>query len=281
MRSETHTIAAGDGGGCALTSVAGPGMARRPPVVLVPGMFTGRRFWLSDRGVGLAAYLAERGHPVFIVQRRGLSDSPPSRGRAGLSEHVEHDLPAVQQWVWTRHPVPAFWVGHSFGGVMCALACADYLCTARMAGLVLLASQFEVGKRMLDWPANRLTRGLARLRGHFPARAAGLGPENEPLAAIIDATRWVESGRRRPDIRQALSTIDIPVLALSGAADRVDPSEGCRRFVDHFASTDRTFERLGRATGYPEDFDHPGLVVSRPARERVWPRIAGWMSERT
>ena len=116
----TDTVAAADGGGCALTRVRAEAAATRAPVVMLPGMFSGRRFWLSDGGVGLAAYLARCGHPVFIVQRRGLSDSPACAGRPGMNEHIAHDLPAVQAAVSAIAAPPAFWVGHSFGGVMAA-----------------------------------------------------------------------------------------------------------------------------------------------------------------
>ena len=278
---ETQTVTGADGGCCQITHVRAEAVNARAPVVLVPGMFTGRRFWLSDKQIGLAAYLARRGYPGVIVQRRGLSDSPASTGRAGLIEHVKYDLPAVQRHLQAQDPRPAFWIGHSFGGVMSALACARYLEPKAVAGLVLFASQFEVGKRMLDWPANRLTRGLARLLGYFPARAARLGPENEPTAAMMDATHWVETGRRQDYLRATLAGVTQPVLALSGAADRVDPSAGCERFIGHFSSTDTQFERAGIGQGYSVDFDHPGIVVSKPAQNEIWPRVANWLDSHT
>ncbi|GAB3671303.1 alpha/beta fold hydrolase [Salinisphaera aquimarina] len=277
LQVATETLDADDGGRVALTRVTVADVAVRAPVVLVPGMFTGRRFWLSDKQVGLAGWLARRGYPAFIVQRRGLSDSPACEARAGLLEHVKFDLPAVQRAVSGAHDQPAFWIGHSFGGVMSALACARYLDRSRIRGLVLFASQFEVGKRMLDWPANVLTRGLARLLGYFPARAAGLGPENEPVAALMDATHWVATGRRDDYLCETLARIDTPVLALSGAADRVDPSSGCERFIGHFKSDDKRFVRAGRASGYSEDFDHPGIVISKTAQAEIWPQVADWL----
>ena len=168
-------VQAADGGCCRITVVEAVGVAQRAPIVMLPGMFTGRRFWLSERGIGLAAFLARRGYPAVIVQRRGLSDSPGCDARAGLEEHLAHDLPAVQATVTQRFGASAFWIGHSFGGVMGARAAATCLDASRIAGLVLFASQYEVGKRMLDWPGQLLTRGLARTLGYFPARAAGLG----------------------------------------------------------------------------------------------------------
>jgi len=255
-----------------------PAKPRAAPVVVLHGMFTDRRFWLSDKGVGLAGYLAERGHPVFIVQRRGLGDSPATDKRCGLDEHLQHDLPVVQAHIAQQFPAPAFWLGHSFGGVMAARGVADTLDASKVAGLVLLASQFEVGKRALDWPGNILTRALVRACGYLPARAVGLGPVNEPAAAAQDACRWVSDGQRKPDIKQSLQKITVPTLAISGAADTVDPTAGCKKLVAHFASKRVRFVRAGLADGFAQDYNHPGIVISKPAQAEIWPLIGDWMN---
>lgn len=267
-----------DGGVFRILRVDASAERHGAPVVLVHGMFTDRRFWLSERGVGLAAYLARAGHPVIVVQRRGLSDSPRCTQRHGLIEHLTCDLPVVARRVARAHERPAFWIGHAFGGVLAARAIATRLPSETVAGLVLLASQYEVGKRMLDWPGNRVTKTITRVLGHLPARAAGLGPVDEPTAAAFDACAWVES-RREAGFRAELARIQTPVLAISGAADRVDPTEGCRRFIEPIASPDKTFLIAGREYGFESDYDHPGIVVSKPARREIWPRIAAWLTE--
>lgn len=270
-------LTAADGGRFLLTYLAGPQPLPQAPVVLVHGMFTDRRFWLSDKGVGLAVFLAEAGHPVYIVQRRGLSDSPACTARCGLDEHLYQDLPVVSARVAEEHGIPAVWIGHSFGGVSVARAVADVLDPDRVAALVLLASQFERGKHLLDWPGNLAVRTLVRLRGHLPARVAGLGPVDETAAAVHDACRWVTDGRRTPTLRLALARITVPVLALSGTADRVDPTDGCRSLLDHTSSRAPRFIRAGRTDGFSQDYDHPGIVISRAAREEIWPLIGDWV----
>lgn len=274
-------LRAADGGHFTLTRVPPEGAARGA-VVYLPGMFSARGFWRSDRGIGLAAYLAADGFAGYIVERRELGAAPrPAGARPGLEEHVRHDLPMVQALVAGERPGPVFWMGHSFGGVMAARAAATTLDASAVAGLVLFATQFEVGKSALDFPASLLTRGLARGLGRFPARRLGLGPENEPPAAIADAARWVAEGRRRPDFRRTLNGITAPALAVVGAGDRIDPPAGCERFIGHFASADKRFVRAGTAEGFAADYDHPGIVVSRPAREEIWPLVADWLRERT
>lgn len=271
------TLTGADGGVFKIVEVI-PEQVDGAPVVLLHGMFTDRRFWLSDKRIGLAAFLAERGHPVIIAQRRGLSDSPAITARCGLEEALRYDLPILQTHVSARFNQAAFWLGHSFGGVMAARAAAETLDRTQIAGLILLASQFEIGKRALDWPGNLLTRGLVRLYGYLPARTVGLGPVNEPAAAAYDACHWVSQGRRDTAIRSALGAVDVPILAVSGAADRVDPTEGCRRLVSHCASQDLQFVTAGRAQGFAQDYDHPGIVISKEAQREIWPLIGDWLA---
>ncbi len=279
--SATHEIlTAPDGGRFNLTRVI-PTLPRAA-VVMLPGMFTGRRFWLSDQGVGLAAFLADAGHAVYIVERRGIGATrdDAGTGRSGFTEHLQQDLPLVQSLVAQEQTGPVFWIGHSFGGVLAARAVATTLRADQVAGLVLFATQFEVGKRGLDFPGNLFARGVARLLGRVPARWVGLGPEDESPATMTDAGRMVADGRRQPELREQLGRLTQPTLAIVGAGDRVDPPEGCERFVGHFASTDRTFLKAGTHNGFEVDFDHPGIVISKPARAQIWPLVRDWLDAR-
>ncbi len=269
-----ETLTADDGGRILLTFVAAE--QPRSPIVYMPGMFTGRPFWLSDKGIGLAAYLAEAGFPGLIVQRREAGCG----ARPGLEEHLRLDLPRVQARVEETWGRPAFWMGHSFGGVLSARATAETLDAARVAGLVLFGSQFEVGKRPLHPPFSLATRGISALLGRFPARRLGLGPRDEPPEAMHDAIRLVTEGRRRPELRQALRKITAPALAISGLGDKVDPTAGCEKLIGHFASTDKRFIAAGRRNGFEMDYDHPGIVVSKPAQQEIWPLVRDWLLER-
>lgn len=267
-------ITSEDGGRFRTTAIEPANSTTQAPVIYLPGMFSTRAFWRSDKGVGLAAYLADQGHPGLIVERR----EPDCGARPGLEEHLRFDLPMAQAAAETRWGHPAFWMGHSFGGVLAARACASYLDPARVRGLVLFAAQFEVGKRPLHPPFFWLVMLMSRLLGHFPASRVGLGPKDEPPAAMADAVRIVTQGRRKPDMRAALGRISAPVLALSGTADEVDPTPGCERLIGHFGSSDRRFVRAGRIEGFSRDYGHPDIVASKAAAAEIWPLVAEWLS---
>ncbi|MCC5858130.1 MAG: alpha/beta fold hydrolase [Ectothiorhodospiraceae bacterium] len=275
LQTREESPSAPDGARFRVTHVRGE-HADKPPVVYLPGMFTGRNFWLSSRSVGLAAYLAHHGFPGLVVERRRTGCG----GRPGLEDHLTQDLPLVQALVERTWKQPAFWMGHSFGGVLAARAAAGNPDQSRILGLVLFAAQFEVGKRGLHPPVSWLTSLVSHRLGRFPARRLGLGPVDEPPEAMDDAIRQVTEGRRKPDIRESLHRITVPVLAISGLGDKVDPTAGCERLVAHFASKDKRFIRAGRKTGFLQDYDHPGIVVSKPAQQEIWPLVLDWLVHR-
>lgn len=282
---EEILITADDGGHSTLTHVrADPdaGGNRRTPIIMLPGMFSGRGFWLSDKGIGLAAYLASCGFDVWIVQRRGVGThqrANRSAPREGLEEHLRFDLPLIQKHVYASNPNPAFWIGHSFGGVMAARAAAKHLDPAPIAGLVLFATQVEVGKASLVPPGSWLTLAMTWLVGYCPAKKAGLGPLNETLAAMSDAAKLTTMARRNPAVLAPLKNISAPVLALVGKGDTVDPSAGCRMFFERLGSTDKQFMELSEAANNLMDYNHPGIVVSKQAQREVWPLVADWLSK--
>lgn len=271
---------AADGGACAMLRVSLPEHVDAVPLVMLPGMFSNRHFWLSPKGVGLAGFLAARGYEPWLVERRGIGLSPKTAARSGLSEHLREDLPAVQRLVQQHNPRQAFWIGHSFGGVLAALSTAETLDPSLVAGLVLFAAQCEVDKGGLTPPGGWFTRGISTLLGHFPARRLGMGPENETPAAMSDACALVTEAQRRNTMPQRLAPIRCPVLAFGGGADTVDPPEGCQRFLGHMASRDKQWTLLARDQGYAQDYDHPGIVVSKAAQTEVWPQVLQWLQQR-
>lgn len=129
-------------------------------------------------------------------------------------------------------------------------------------------------------PASYLMRAFSAALGRFPARKLGLGSEDEPPAAITDACSWTTAAQRSTAWLVPLSRITIPVLGVVGAGDRSDPPEGCKRFIGHMSSRDKTFITAGLATGFKEDYNHPGVVVSKSAQQEIWPVVAEWIHVR-
>lgn len=265
----------------------------RPPVVLVHGSYTNRRFWLSSKGRGLASWLMESGFDVWLAETRGhgASDGGPKRPHARASKWtiedvVRHDLPAIHASVAESNPTAQFWVGHSYGGVYAVGALSlQTLPGNKLAGLVIAGSQVKEGQRWLRHMVPNLgVRGLTRALGRFPAKALGMGNEDEPPGISNEALLWKRTGRwQAPSGTEygiGLPQLQIPMLAIAGCGDRMDPVSGCEEFIEPIASRDLTLWKLGRNQGWLRDYGHVDMIIGKESEQEVWPAITQWLNER-
>lgn len=257
-----------------------------PPVILVHGTYAMRNFWLSPKGVGFGAWLADAGFDVWIPEFRGHGLSPKDKQYEKIcaEDHIRYDLPAVDRFVRRQTQNPVFWVGHSFGGLfVLAAMSAAWLGQSGACGIVTFGSQISQGDRYLKIPlAAGCLSVLVRLLGYLPAPKMGLGPEIEPAGVIRETIGWKKLGGKWCNSEgfsywDGLADIKVPVLSLAAAADKSDPPAGCRRLHDRLGSGEKAFVVLGTQTGFSMDYDHVGMVVSRTAREEVWPYVTMWL----
>lgn len=263
----------------------GLGPERGTPVVLVPGTFSNSTFWLGTRGTGFARALAGAGYRAHALDPRGhgASQRPGPGDHWTFDDWARRDVPAAIRAV-ARPERPAFVIGHSGGGAATLIAlAADPELRQRVRGVVVLATPLP-WLQPLRRPLAHLVRAVSRLLGRFPARWLGMGPEDELSGVMVQWMTWNLDGAWRgadgTDYVERLGAVDVPLLALAGAGDRLQsPPAASRALAELVGSADRTIEVCGRHTGYAEDFDHAGIVVSRAARDGVWPRVLAWLDE--
>lgn len=272
-------------GQIAVTHLAPPeAVEHKAAIVMLPGMFSNRRFWLSDKGIGLAAYLAQHGYSAWMLDRRGLgasSSAHPEHHR--LYHGFEIDLPAVQALLQSQGYDSAYYMGHSFGGVLNNLSLAHgHLKAAGVTGLINFSSQLTVGKTLLNKPYSAVIYASTALLGFFPAKRLRMGPENESKQAMRDCCRLVDwaKGKNKASFWQGFERISCPILAFGSDGDSVDPAPGCRELIAPMASTDKTFIQLGKQQGHRRDYDHVGMLVSKDAQGEVWPMLLDWLEQR-
>ena len=290
FEAELYMIEASDQVPLAITRLAPQSGGKGVPVVLVHGSYCKRNFWVSSKGIGLGAALALEGFEVWIPELRGHGNSPKTDAYRTFSadDHICKDLPAIQKAVLGRTGVPAFWIGHSFGGLHLTGALSlGVLSQDAIRGFVTLGSQIAYGDDYLKIPPIAWgMQQLLRVLGVFHAPRFGLGPEVEPAAEVIEVINWKKRGGRwmAKDGRlfeDGLPDISIPNLSFAGKADKGDPPEGCQLIFDALGSKDKTFIVLARENGFCEDYGHVEMVVSKQAKKEVWPLIASWCKERS
>lgn len=265
----------------------------RPPVILVPGTYSNRRFWISRSGKGLAPWLYRAGYDVWLVEPRGhgRSDGGPGHPhpdfrRWTIEDLVRFDLPAVAGVVSQSSNQPASWVGHSYGGIyLLAALSLGAVDPSTQASVVTCGSQWRDGQGYLrNRVLNAVLRGTTRLLGRFPAKSLGMGSENEPPRIMNEAMLWKRDGAwmspAGTDYSQGLEKIDLPVLSLAGRSDTMDPVEGCRALFEQVGTNKGEFRCLGRSEGYARDYGHVDMLIGADAEREIWPEIEAWIGHR-
>ncbi|MCR3818864.1 alpha/beta hydrolase, partial [Pseudomonas aeruginosa] len=139
------------------------GERRGPPVILLHGSFSNRRFWYSPRALGLGPYLARAGFDVWLPEMRGHGLSIRNDGYRDnrVADYARYDLPALASFIHEQCGQPAHWIGHSLGGVVLAAGLGGgYLDQARIASVALFGSQVSTAHWLFRLPMAGI---LARL----------------------------------------------------------------------------------------------------------------------
>jgi len=258
-----------------------PALKAKGAIVMLPGMFSNRKFWLSDKGVGFAGYLVDAGYECWIVDRRGLGVAKEAESQyQSLFNALEIDLPAVQSLLKNQGTDKAFYMGHSFGGVLNGIAVAKgYLNSEGVAGLINFSSQLTVGKTLLNKPYSALIYAITGIMGYFPSARLKMGPENESKAVMRDSCKLVDwaKGSNKASFWSGFNEIQCPVLAFGSLGDTVDPHQGCQDFIAPMGSAHKQFVLLGKKFGNRRDYDHVGMLVSKDAQQEVWPMVTDWL----
>jgi oxygen-independent coproporphyrinogen-3 oxidase len=253
------------------------------PVLLAPGTFTNWSFWLGTRGTGFARELVARGFETVTVDFRGHGSSqrPAPGQRWNFDDWGRFDLPAVVRMLLAEGRTPLL-VGHSAGGaaVLTALAGSPGI-EDNVRAAAIIATPLPWLQRWRRVGALSM-RFAARHTATFPARLLGLGPEDE-LSGVMEQWmdwnirgRWV--GRDGTDYGVAFGRLELPLLFIAGTGDRRwAPPDACRGLFDLAGSRDRLFIEAGIDTGFSRNYSHVDIIVSREARDEIWPLLADWL----
>jgi pimeloyl-ACP methyl ester carboxylesterase len=104
-----------------------------------------------------------------------------------------------------------------------------------------------------------------------------MGPEDELPAVMSQWMTWNLKGHwigdDGTDYTAGLADLHMPVLMIAGSKDWFfAPPSACRGLFDQIGSSRKQFIVY-------DGLNHVGLVVSRAARERVWPRMLEFLGQ--
>jgi predicted alpha/beta hydrolase len=180
--------------------------------------------------------MAMHGVQVCTPDWRGIGSSSIRAGRKGdfgYRHLIEFDLASLIKTVRQRFPAAPIWLGgHSLGGQLALLSAAAS--PFEIAGVALIASgsvhlpcytgKLRMGVRSLVY----LSRAVSPLLGYFPGSRIGFGGR-EAAGLMRDWSHVAVTGEYRPsgsdiDYEKALSSLKLPVLAITFAADAWSPA---------------------------------------------------------
>ena len=70
-------------------------------------------------------------------------------------------------------------------------------------------------------------------------------------------------------------------VRVTAARDLQRPPEATQAAFEAFGSADKTFVRAGLADGFSFDYGHDDLLAGLASPREIFPRIAGWLEERS
>lgn len=263
-----------------------PVLRTRGTVLLAHAEFASRQSFLRD-GRGLASFLVGQGFRILAFDFRGHGESVAEEGEVTYDAFIRHDLAAVAECARARWKGPLVVVGHALGGHV-ALA-ARGVRSIDVDAIVAVATNVWLPRfepSLLRWQAKRAAMAyvasMVEARGHFPARALGLGTDDESARVMRAAIRTAREGTWTSDdgaidYVRALADVRIPVLAIASKADKLRCVPECaERMLEctagirdmHVIAHD---DRGGPAPG------HMSLVTGRRS-SHVWEAIAAWLT---
>lgn len=268
----------------------------KPVVFMVHGAIENGKIFYTEKGKGLACYLAEHGFDVYVMDLRGRGESIP-RIRPfddyGQTETILHDLPLLFNYIHARCEQPIHLIAHSWGGVLLTSMLARFpemlpnVASKTYFGTKRSISVFNTRKFFtVDMFWNRLARLVAKKKGYLPAAKMNFGSDDETIKSLEQSVAWVKRGDwvdtdDQFDYRHACEAINWPpTWHITAINDTVlgHPVD-VKRFADEAGQSNARMTLLSKENGNKHDYDHIDMLTHKLAVEDHFPDVVSWLKQ--
>lgn len=263
------------------------------PVLFIHGAIEDGRVFYTNKGKGLAPFLAQQGHHCFVLDLRARGESSPPLGEApdfNQYDMLDIDFPAVLRFIKERTKIEKFsFVTHSWGGVLVNSFLLKspqwipfcernvHISTKRRVGTFGLHRLFYID---LMWLL--IGKLFILFKGYLPPNT--FGPQGESKGTLKDSQKWVYSyswldKKNGLDYNYLANQHKLPpTLYLTGANDKcLGHYKDVKRFALESRHPLREVLLIGKGKGFLQDYDHINILTHPDAVRDHFPIICEYL----
>lgn len=231
-----------------------------PALLFIHGILSSGRLFTHD----VMPSIAEKGFPVYSLTLRGHGSHSSKPLSQPFQDHTD-DVAAFIEFVFLQENRPVVVVGYSLGGLIAQHVCQREVLSAKLAGLVLMASVPPQGFGQLNqamWfehPALSMVLGqvmampnLALLNPYFRHVLIDALFATTPSQQQLDC---LLSELKAEDLRLFLQphpiadnfSLNLPVLVTGGQEDKLVPASQVKATADFYGVEPVFFSPMGHA----------------------------------
>ncbi len=293
---------------------------RNEPVFFCHGLGASKHNFDFDDTYSWARSFAKAGYDAWVVDLRGAGMStPPGKWDWSFDDYARHDVSACIQHIRSVcQSAKVHWIGHSMGGMLLYAYLGSihpewvrsgvtmgspvrFFERRGVSGLlktvwlldyvkiVPIRAFIHMAIPILGWVRNhsatKAQMNPANVDVNFIKRVAYNAVHHLPYSLLKQFSDWAandcfRSLDKKVDYQAAVSKIDVPVLVMAGAGDRLVVAENVKKAYEMLPENGKNrYMEMGRSSGCREDYGHIDLVFGRNANEEVLPIVLEWVNE--
>lgn len=264
------------------------------PIFMLHGLIENGFIFYTEKGKGLACYLAEQGFDVYVADLRGRGKSLPainSQSTFGQHETITCDIALFLEKIQSINPQKMHLIAHSWGGVLISSFLARYpkwldkvhskTCfgTKRVVTAKTMEAYFKLG---FMW--RYIAPILAKKNGYFDAKKFRFGSDSETKKSLKESITWVIPGKWHDlndgfDYYTAAQNITWPpTWHLTGISDyALGHQQDVQLFIDECNNRNAKFSVLSKQAGNQVNYDHINILTHPNTVNDHFPKLALWL----
>ena len=250
-------------------------------ILLIHGTFSNRKVLNV-----ITKYLVDKGFTCYNFEWRNHGESSKTKEKFNFETIAKKDFKIVFNYLFDTLKIEKIdCITHSGGGIcltMFLILNQKYI--SKINSIVFFGCQaFGASTSTKNYYKILVAKYASKLLGFLPAKTIG-GAENESYYFMKQWFNWNLNknflGENKFDYRAKMKNIQIPILSISGEADKfIAPKEGCEAFLNAFKNPNNKHLNCGLENGFLENYNHGRILHSKNASKEIYPLVLDWIED--